>query len=314
MATMEELLAAENGIESLSIDILSRKITVPDSVKNIGVESDDDVLRLPFTMPRYIGDVDLSTFDIRINYVNAKAEGDLYIVDDAAVNPDAIDFTWLVGRHATAYKGMVSFVVCLRKLAEDGVVEQEFNTTVCALPVLEGLETEAAVIAEVHDILGQFVTRDELEERLRNFDIGDVDVDVSGKEDKTNKVTSIDDESTHEQYPSAKAAYTFVVNYLRAKGFDNLVSMDDVLDYLANNATSIPNLNTQTLSATNKFNINSLDDVYVLDVTSTLSTILNRMVKKSEIANGLSLVDRTTGAKYEVYIDNGKLTMKESEE
>ena len=79
MPTAEELLrqAAENGavatdtIPYLTVDLHTRLITIPSSITNIGVESDDEVKRLPFKVPRYFGDIDLSEFDIRINYTNA---------------------------------------------------------------------------------------------------------------------------------------------------------------------------------------------------------------------------------------------------
>ena len=157
MATAEELLAAEMGDTPLSVNIQTRTIDIPASIKNIGVESDDDVLRLPFTMPRYLGDVDLSEFDIRINYLNAKSEGDAYLVSDAVVGDDDITFSWLVGRWATIYKGNVTFNVCLRKLDDEGIVTQEFNTTVCSLPVLQGLETDEAIVEKYPGVFMQLV-------------------------------------------------------------------------------------------------------------------------------------------------------------
>lgn len=222
MPTMEELLAATEDAR-LSVDISTRTITVPASIKNIGVESDDDVLKLPFTMPRYIGDIDLSTFDMRINYVNAKGEGDMYIVEDSVVDGDNITFTWLVGRHATAYKGNVSFIVCLRKMDANNIVAQEFNTTICSLPVLPGLETEEAIYGEVYDILGQYVTRGELEDRLQ-------DVDISGKEDVANKVTSLNNTPTNTQYPSAKATVDYVnQKVLRVYKYFGSITLHDLL-------------------------------------------------------------------------------------
>lgn len=130
-----------------------RTITIPESVKNLGVESDDGVLRLQFTMPKTYGDIDLSAFNIRINYTNAAGEGDVYPVVDNAVAGDNITFSWLVGRFATKAKGNVKFNVCLRELDEAGEVDREFNTTPAMLPVLEGLETTGAVVQQNPDIL-----------------------------------------------------------------------------------------------------------------------------------------------------------------
>lgn len=71
MATADELLSTLDTDKTLIIDKDLRIITIPSSVKNLGVESDDDVLRLKFSMPRMYGDVDLSDFSIYINYMNA---------------------------------------------------------------------------------------------------------------------------------------------------------------------------------------------------------------------------------------------------
>ena len=48
------------------------------------------------------------------------------------------------------------------------------------------------------------------EEKVSQWDAGGGTVDVSGKEDKSNKVQSLSDTSTGEQYPSAKATVDYV--------------------------------------------------------------------------------------------------------
>ena len=169
MATAEEVLQtmAETYAETdkiLTIDNDLRTITIPPGLTNIGVESDDGVHRLHFRMPKQYGEFDLSEFDIRINYLNANNEGDKYAVLDKSAEEDYIDFSWLVGRHALAYRGNVTFIVCLRK-SDGDTVEKEFNTTVATLPVLEGLETTEQVTQEYPDALEEILRRlDDLEE------------------------------------------------------------------------------------------------------------------------------------------------------
>lgn len=141
----------------LILDFDNRKIVIPSTITNLGVESDDDVTRLNFHMPRYFCGIDLAEFEIRINYENAKREGDVYEVKDAVVDTDVIAFSWLVGRPAVAYEGDARFIVCLKKIGEDGeTVEKEFNTTPASLPVLEGLETAEAVFQDHADIILEF--------------------------------------------------------------------------------------------------------------------------------------------------------------
>lgn len=172
MATAEELLRAEVCDDILTVDLESRKIIIPDTVQNLGVESDDNVRILHFRLPRHYCTVDLSKFAIRINYENAKGAGDLYEVTDSVVEDDLIKFDWVVGRYAVTYEGNVIFNVCLRDVS-DGKVIREFNTTIATLPVLRGLETGEAIIQEYVDILEQwrndlFGTGNTVEQKIRD--------------------------------------------------------------------------------------------------------------------------------------------------
>lgn len=159
MATASELLAmtANSGDDkTLIIDNDLRTINIPESITNLGVEADNDVHRLYFQMPRYLGETDLSDLNVRINYMNAKKEGDIYVVTDKKVLSSTITFSWLVGPNALMYNGTVKFIVCLKKSDTEGNVLKEFNTTVATLPVLEGLEVDTyAVSYELMDVLEQ---------------------------------------------------------------------------------------------------------------------------------------------------------------
>ena len=180
MLTAEQLLSGASIIsdtgstevievdKKLYIDFDTRQILIPDCIHQLGVESDDDVKKLTFSVPKMYYDCDLSTFNIYINYMNAKKEGDLFKVLPEKVREvgDNLEFDWIVGRNAVAYKGTVIFNVCMKKGSmqpdeedpsqEIFVVDQEFNTTVAKLPVLEGLETGEEVAQEYADILMQW--------------------------------------------------------------------------------------------------------------------------------------------------------------
>lgn len=169
MATAEQLLAEVTEVDKkLYIDFDTRQILIPNSIHQLGVESDDDVKKLTFSVPKIYYDCDLSTFRIFINYMNARKEGDLFSVkkEDVREVDGNLEFDWIVGRHAVAYKGTAIFNVCMKKgsmqpdpqdaTQEIFVVDQEFNTTVAKLPVLEGLETSGEVVQEYADILMQW--------------------------------------------------------------------------------------------------------------------------------------------------------------
>ena len=170
MATVDELLVGVSTVDkTLVISNDFRTINIPSSVPNLGVEYDDDVLRLDFKMPRYVSDTDLSTFNIRINYINSQGESDTYMVSDSnkTIEDEYITFSWRVGPTATRYKGNTKFNVCAKTTLPDGTIDKEFNTTIATLPVLEGLEVDEAIVTGYSDIIEQW--RQEL------FGIGDTE-------------------------------------------------------------------------------------------------------------------------------------------
>ena len=132
-------------------------------------------------MPKMYGEFDLSTFALRVNYLNANSDGDVFVVQDAAANGDELKFSWLVGRTAAQYKGDVKFIVCAKKVKEGGIVEKEFNTTPATLPVLEGLETIERVAQENPDVIEAILLRlDKLEKNGGGAD-PDATLTQSGK-------------------------------------------------------------------------------------------------------------------------------------
>lgn len=161
MVTANELLSRmSTGTDdkTLVIDNYLRKISIPKGITCLGVEYDDDVMHLDFKMPRYLGETDLSKFSIRVNYLNAQGEPDVYSVKNPTITSDHIAFTWIVGPTAVAYKGDTKFNVCLKLLDNEGYIDKEYNTTIATLPVLEGLETDESVVSRYTDILEQWKT------------------------------------------------------------------------------------------------------------------------------------------------------------
>lgn len=142
--------------KTLVIDHYTRTIIIPSGIKSLGVENDDDVLRLNFRMPRYLGTVDLYNFKIYVNYINAQGKDDVYEVDDASVVGDDVTFSWQVGPTATAYIGTTSFNVRMTIADADSTIKQEYNTAVARLPVLQGLKCSKRAVSKYSDILAQW--------------------------------------------------------------------------------------------------------------------------------------------------------------
>ena len=156
MATAEELLASAEACDDiLTVDLDTQTIIIPKNVTILGVESDDSVRYLHFRIPRHFCKIDLSEFNPRINYRNAKSEEDYYEPKDVAITEDMIYFDWCVGRYAVAYAGNVEFNVCMRMLDENKIVIREFNTTPATLPVRRGLEASKAIIESNPDAIEQ---------------------------------------------------------------------------------------------------------------------------------------------------------------
>lgn len=133
-----------------------RTISIPSVKLLAGVTSDEKVNRLYFRCPRKYDEVDLNDFNFRINYTNAHSEGDQYLVMDKTATEDEIRFTWLLGRHACAYAGTLSFIVCAVETGAGSVIRREYNTAVHSLNVLQGLETSEETHQAVVDVIDQF--------------------------------------------------------------------------------------------------------------------------------------------------------------
>lgn len=183
MITAEDLLAAETGSNKiLTIDSDLRTINIPSDFGVFGVESDDDVLRVYFRGPRYYHDVDLSTFDLRVNIQNANGGEDVYQVTDMTVETDAIQFSWLIGRFTAQYRGSITFALCFREIDAAGTVLREFNTTTANGEILKGLEASEHIIQDYPDILGGILLRlESLEENGIPAGSLDTTLTVAGK-------------------------------------------------------------------------------------------------------------------------------------
>ena len=305
MATADEILAGAVEVASegatqdkvLRIDNELRTISIPSAVKLLGVESDDDVNRVEFEMPRHYGEFDLSTFSVIVNYMNANGDGDIYKVVDLVANKEKMNFSWLVGRTAFMYKGDVQFVVCLKKIAEDFVVEQEFNTTVASLPVLQGLEPDEQLMQKYPDIIEQIlkymetpVSSEEIgkavEEYLKANPIGGAtinDDEVSaGSAWSSQKVsTQIDEKvSAHNTDPTAHtdvreliSGLTNRLNALADSDDTTLDQLSEIVAYIKSNKSLIDAITTSKVS--------------VSDIVDDLVT--NSSIKPLSAAQGVKL-------------------------
>ena len=155
MPSVDELLNAAEITEAtltetndvIEIDADTRTMIIPDTERIFGVMSDEKGERKYFRCKRFVGNgIDLSKLDLRVIYQNAsglESGRDKYIVTDLATDgEDYVTFSWELSRKVTAYKGIISFIVCAIKTKTDGIITNEWNTTLANGVVLEGLEVD----------------------------------------------------------------------------------------------------------------------------------------------------------------------------
>lgn len=153
MPSVDELLNVAEVIATsltetndiIEIDADTRTMMIPETERVFGVMSDEKGERKYFRCKRFVGNgIDLSKLSLRVIFQNASGLDtgkDKYIVTDLATDgEDYITFSWELSRKVTAYKGIISFIVCAIKTNTDGTITNEWNTTIANGLVLEGLE------------------------------------------------------------------------------------------------------------------------------------------------------------------------------
>lgn len=162
------------------IDNDLRTIAIPADGVVLGVVGDKNVNHVNFQMPAWYNGFDMSTFQARINFIDAGGNANYYTVTDMTVmtpegtevsgtpgENDIVYFTWLVDSYATGYVGQVRFNVRLTKhdtSVSPAVLSQAFNTQINSCQVLEGIQ------------LADEITQEQAEDLLFHYssELGDI--------------------------------------------------------------------------------------------------------------------------------------------
>ena len=159
MPTVDELLNASNEVTTCTINPDTREIIVPEKYKVLGVFSDEKVTKIPFTCPRVVGNnVDLTEYNLYINYQNASGASNAYLIDDIVVSGDNITFSWLLSRYVTFSPGVVKYSFCAKK-SDGDTISNEWNTTIATGLVIQGLEATREIIEENPDIIESLISK-----------------------------------------------------------------------------------------------------------------------------------------------------------
>ena len=173
MSQVEELLrnlssgvsvASFDGSEEEHIIIDNdRFITVPESLKRIAVQYDNNIETVTFDCPRYWNGNDLSLMKIFINYLRADkvpgcSEVENITIDE--VNGSIIHFTWTIDRYLTMANGNIVFLVCAKNVDKDGNEINHWNSELNKqMYISEGLECHEIIEITYPDILTDILTR-----------------------------------------------------------------------------------------------------------------------------------------------------------
>ena len=133
-------------------EIVNRDVFQNDAYKDIVVEDDNDSRRITFSIARYYDEVDLSTKNVVVRYVNALSQYDEYLVHDAHAEGDKVFFTWLVHDKALLESGQIEFDVLFYD-----VNGYKWHTKPANLTVERGLVSAEYIAApETSDLYSQW--------------------------------------------------------------------------------------------------------------------------------------------------------------
>lgn len=147
----------------LIVDLTSRTITVPEELKYIGVETDNNSEKVWFKVPRYFdepdvqGQGDLLSKVAQVHFLNAGGSYGVYNIGEKKDNEDGtISLAWLVGKDVTAFAGNVKFQLVFT-LFDNGNNVYKLSTTPATLIVRAGIDTKNFSISKDSETYDQLI-------------------------------------------------------------------------------------------------------------------------------------------------------------
>ena len=131
--------------ETVIIDALTREITVPESERAFGVAGEHDVTRKHFRINgRIVDGNDIAVgFAWKVCTENSAKQPNEYPIDSIIADSEGIEFDWLVGKGALAYKGGLKFAVCAKHVDGEGKIQHEWHSKIGMGDVSAGIEAGA---------------------------------------------------------------------------------------------------------------------------------------------------------------------------
>lgn len=140
-----------------------RFILVPEYLKRIAVQHDNNIETVTFDCPRYWDGIDMSTMSIYINYMRSDGITGCFLAENVAVDEtdDTImHFDWVISDNVTKSSGKLSFLVCIKETDEDGYEIRHWNSELNTdMYVSKGLECTEEIGNAYPDIIAQLLAR-----------------------------------------------------------------------------------------------------------------------------------------------------------
>lgn len=147
----------------------TRKITVPDELKRIAVQYDHNIETVTFDCIRYWDGHDMSTMHVYINYMLANKALGCYMSEDVTVDPNdenIIHFTWTISRNVTQAIGPITFLVCIKRVDEEGNEVNHWNSELNKdMFVNQGLECGEPITEDYPDLIEQILLKLESQDK-----------------------------------------------------------------------------------------------------------------------------------------------------
>lgn len=180
-------IAEGGGVTDCVVIDNDRYITVPDSLKRLGVQHDHDIQTVTIDGPRYWDGHDMSQMKIYVNYMCANGMKGKYLTQNLQVGTDRMTFDWTISGNVTQAKGRISFLVCIVTLNDDGTEKLHWNSELnqdCTIS--EGMECEEIALVQYPDIITQLLLRMDEAERVANPEAIATAIETALREAKEN--------------------------------------------------------------------------------------------------------------------------------
>ena len=151
-----------------------RYISVPDELKRIAVQNDNNIETVTFDCPRFWDDHDMSKMVVYIIYEREDKEIGSYIADNIRVSESdetIMQFDWCVNNHASAVAGKLTIQICVKRTEDDVEVTHWSSEINKDMYVSESLDCGEVVPSNIPTQIKHItiIEPDELTEELMTY-------------------------------------------------------------------------------------------------------------------------------------------------